>query len=548
MTAPAAEGSSRSLQLNIAANYAGQLYVGLLGILMVPIYLRVISAEAYGLVGFFALLQAWSQLLDLGLSATVSREAARHAHRAQAGAAFRPLLHSFEWVFWPVGLLMGAGLVLAAGPIADRWLDVRDLPAAEVRAALQLMAASVAMRWVSALYRGVLVGVERQVWLNGFNAAIITLRFLVVLPVMHLFGSSLIVFFGFQLLVSVAELGGLAGEAYRRAPTGSSSGARASWSLLRPALRFSGGVGVATVVWILVTQADKLVISTVLPLAEYGYFTAAVTAAGAVSLLSAAVSQALLPRLTQLGERPSQDAFFTLYRQATQWTVIVGGPLALCLMLFARTILWAWTGNAGFSARYALVLALYAAGNAVAALAVFPYYLQYARGDMRLHVRASVVFAVVLVPAVLWAASAYGALGSAWVWAAGNSVFFLGWSPIVHRKFAPGLHASWLRGDVLRVASAPVAIGVACSLLVPRPVGRIEGAAWVVLCGIAMTAGGLGMSNWGRDFLRRRTADSDARVFRGESSDIRAAQPAPQQTPGADEGHLREGPQHQPRA
>src|SRR4051812_2832418 len=123
MTARVAEVPPRSLNLNIAANYAGQLYTGLIGIAMVPVYLRMMTAEAYGLVGFFALLQAWAQLLDLGLSATVTREAARFGAGKRDVRGFRDLLRSFEWFFWPLGLLLAAVLAWQAQAISHSWLD-----------------------------------------------------------------------------------------------------------------------------------------------------------------------------------------------------------------------------------------------------------------------------------------------------------------------------------------------------------------------------------------------------------------------------------------
>ena len=502
MSAPAAEGGGGSLKLNIAANYAGQLYVGVIGILLVPVYLHIMSAEAYGLIGFFALLQAWSQLLDLGLSATVSREAARFAGRTLGAGEFRRLLRSFEWLFWSLGLLLGAGLALNAAPIAEAWLHVRELAPGQVRLALQMMALAVALRWIASLYRGVLVGMERQLWLNGFNALVTTLRFVAVIPLLLLAGATPVVFFAFQLAVSVLELAALAWRSYSVARLPEPAALRGSWQVLRPALRFSAGVGVATVVWVLVTQADKLVISGILPLAEYGYFTAAVAAASAISLLGVAVSQALMPRLTQLAEQPGPGPFLSLYRSATQWTVTVGGPLTLCLALFAEPLLLAWTGNAAFAARYAPVLALYAAGNGFAALAVFPYCIQYARGNLRLHVWGNLVFALVLVPTVLHVARVHGAIGSGWVWALSNAAFFVFWTPLVHRLFAPGLHATWLLRDVLQVLVGPALIGLAVAATQPWSCSRAEAVLRVAACGLAMTVAALAGADGARARLR----------------------------------------------
>lgn len=66
-----------SLKTNIISNYASQIYVTLVGIAVVPLYIKYMGAEAYGLVGVFTLLQTLFNMLDMGLSPTVARETAR---------------------------------------------------------------------------------------------------------------------------------------------------------------------------------------------------------------------------------------------------------------------------------------------------------------------------------------------------------------------------------------------------------------------------------------------------------------------------------------
>ena len=65
-----------SIKRNSIANYIGQSYTILIGIVITPLYLQYLGAEAYGLVGFFALMQAWMSLLDMGLSPTLGRQVA----------------------------------------------------------------------------------------------------------------------------------------------------------------------------------------------------------------------------------------------------------------------------------------------------------------------------------------------------------------------------------------------------------------------------------------------------------------------------------------
>ena len=65
----------------------------------VPIYIGFLGSEAYGLIGFYALLTAGFQVVDVGLSATMTRECARFRGGALDGAALWRLLNGLEIVF-----------------------------------------------------------------------------------------------------------------------------------------------------------------------------------------------------------------------------------------------------------------------------------------------------------------------------------------------------------------------------------------------------------------------------------------------------------------
>lgn len=88
-----------SLSRNIAANYAAQIYVSLVGIVVIPLYIRFMGAEAYGLVGFFALLQTCFNLLDIGLASTITRETARYRGGATDALTYRTLFKALERFF-----------------------------------------------------------------------------------------------------------------------------------------------------------------------------------------------------------------------------------------------------------------------------------------------------------------------------------------------------------------------------------------------------------------------------------------------------------------
>jgi hypothetical protein len=56
-----------SLKKNVIANYFGIGWQALMGVAFVPLYIKYLGMEAYGLIGIFAILQAWLVLLDMGM-------------------------------------------------------------------------------------------------------------------------------------------------------------------------------------------------------------------------------------------------------------------------------------------------------------------------------------------------------------------------------------------------------------------------------------------------------------------------------------------------
>jgi O-antigen/teichoic acid export membrane protein len=490
-----------TLRRNILASFVGQIYVAIISIVMVPFYVRYLGAEAYGLIGFFAMLQAWFQLLDMGLSPTMARETARYSGATSEALSLRRLLRALEVIFIGVAVLGAAGIILAADTIASQWLKVQQLPLGEVRNAIMLMALIVDLRWTCGLYRGAITGFERIVWLNGFNVGITTARFVFVIPVFLLVGTRPTVFFGYQLLIALIEVAVLINQAYRLLPkVGNSQKLAVHWASLRSLLKFSLSIAFTGSIWVVVTQTDKLLLSKILPLADYAYFTLAVLVASGVMVISSPISVALLPRLTKLNATGDEAGLIQLYRDATQMVGVIAIPTSLVLAFFAEQVLWVWTGNLDIAQKAAPILTLYAVGNGILALGAFPYYLQYAKGDLKLHLIGNAIFIVLLLPTLIWATRQFGVVGAGYTWVGVNSLYFLLWLPKVHGRFSESLHLKWLLFDVTPIA---LSSGLGAVLLwksMAWPSDRFLAAAQ--LFGLAITL--VGLSALSSKSLRRR--------------------------------------------
>lgn len=502
---------SASLKANMIAGYLAQIYVVLAGIVVLPFYLHAMGDEAYGLVAIFVMLQGWLLLLDMGLSPTMAREMARLRADAVAAHDVRRLLHMLEAVFAAVAALTAVAMIAGARWLATHWLRLDHLPVAAVETSLMLMAPALSLRLCSGLYRGAVSGFERIVWLSGFNAAIATARYALVIPWFLFVGTSPIGFFAFQLAVAIVEVAVLRlhCHALLRGVPASTAAMPAPPVRLRAVLLFSLSIGIGASLWSVISQVDRLVLSRLLSLADYGYFSLVVVAASGVGLAAGPITVALSPRFVHLHAAGREGELIALYRRSTQLVAIVAAAAATMLVCFAGAVLWAWTGRADLAQRAATTLALYAAGNAASAVATMVFFLQFAMGDLRLHVRGMVVMLLVLLPALVWATQQYGMAGAGAVWLGLNLLYLVLWAGIVHRRFAPGLHLRWLGGDVGRIAAPTLLFGIAARASLPLPASRVPLVLWLGGIGIATLSVAIASAPFARlsavRWLRRQT-------------------------------------------
>lgn len=438
-----------SIARNTLANYLGQGYTTIVGIVMLPVYLKYLGAEAYGLVGFFTMLQAWFTLMDMGLTPALSRQVAHVRGQAQPDwGAVRGLLRSIEMLFAALALCAFGAMVLSSPWISGQWLKVQSLSHTDVTWCIVLMGAMLGLRVFASLYRGGLQGLEQMVWLNGANTLIATLRFVGVVALLHWVTQDVRHFFHFQLAVGVLEVAWLGWHFYRVLPAPAVR-VQASWQTLRPVVPFAGGLAYTTALWILLTQADKLILSNVLSLREYGYFALVAVVANGLFNLTGPISQAILPRMTVLVSGQNKHAAMQIYHRGTQWVSAVMFPVIGFIAVFAEEAIFIWTGDREAALWVAPVMPWFLTGNALVCVGAFAYYLQYARGNIELHVISSTVNAAVQVPVVVYVAYHWGVLAVAQAWVALRVLSFLVVPAITHRRFAPGYHKLWLAKAIL---------------------------------------------------------------------------------------------------
>ena len=439
---------------NVIANVGGRLWQVLMNFAFIPLYVHSVGVEAYGLVGIFATMLAVFGVLDMGLSLAVNRELVR-LNAAGELARARNLVRSLELVYWGMGAAIAALIYLGAGFIVHHWLNLSNLSAETAILSVELMALVALLRWPGALYTGVLMGLREHVALNLITALVATLSGAGALLVLWLVSPSITAFFTWQIIAAAMQIALFYAVTWRKLAVPGHRAAfdfQALWAIFH----FSAGIFGVTILSIVLTQLDKLVLSSTLSLTQFGYYTLAFTIGNVLATVGAAIYGALFPSLSHVVETGREDEIAAFYHKCCQLMAAAIIPAGMALVFFAPDLLQIYFQNSAMvQSSYRLVV-LFGIANTIFALMMMPYALQLAFGWTRLSIYKNIVAIALYIPALFVLVRTNGAVGAAMSWLVlmcGYLLFEIG---IMHRRLLKGEIMRWYVRDV----GLPMIIGV----------------------------------------------------------------------------------------
>ncbi|MBF4269500.1 hypothetical protein EAY71_21780, partial [Vibrio anguillarum] len=258
-------------------------------------------------------------------------------------------------------------MITSSHYIATSWLKVKELDLNVVSLSVSIMAIMVGVRWISSLYNGVISGLEKQVWLNGFGIIAGTFRFVFVLIPFEVFGASIEIFFIYQLFVCIFEAIIIIIFTYGNFEKNNES-AFYSFSVLKRIYKFSLAIAFGSVIWVLVTQIDKLILSKYISLDEYGYFSLAIVIANGLFVLGNAIGAAIMPRMTIYNEQEKTKELDKLYFLSIEIVLMVVVPISSMLVFYGDNILFFWTNDPLVAENASEIMKWYVLGNVMVSM------------------------------------------------------------------------------------------------------------------------------------------------------------------------------------
>jgi O-antigen/teichoic acid export membrane protein len=422
------------MRYNILANAVGRFWGTISGFLLLPLYISYLGFQSYSFISFTLIIVGLLAILDVGVTATLSRELARadkcHNEKVQ-------VFNTLEWLYWIVVGLCVVLTYLQADVITEKWLGMQSHTSNETTYFLRIIILDAGLQLVMRFYVGGLLGLEKQVKANVYLVAWGIFRNGFVIFALSAV-PTLEVFFVWQVIVSAifavfargALCNELTGTYFHFEP-------KIHKFILLDVWRFAAGMFFIALVAGVNSQLDKLTISKLLSLDILGYYTLAVSLAMGLVLIVNPISMAILPRFTRLYSVGRYEEAGVLFYKVNLYVAILIFCAMSNIVFSAEQLIWVWTGSPYLAMNAGAYLPIISVSYAMLALAILPYTIAIANGYTILNNILGLFSLLVTIPGYWLVTKEYGAIGAAYVYCTvqtGTTMIYL---YFVHKKFLP---------------------------------------------------------------------------------------------------------------
>jgi O-antigen/teichoic acid export membrane protein len=376
-------------------------------------------------------------------------------------------------LIYAAGFTVGLFVVITLSPwLAAHWLNRQSIPVNVAGALLRVFAlgavTAVLRNYLSSLLRGL----QRMEFSNGIDFLMTALQQLGGVVIVTRGGDAFAVAYWFTTCFVIATLAYF-GVCARLL----------GWKSLVPWWHreigtehawYAGNSVLLSVARTAYLQADKFVVSRLLPLIVFGYYAFAATLAFRGLFVAVAISMAALPSLVELSHRNAHGAFATLQADLEELQCFAAIPV-FAAVAFAAHPLFSYLFTPSAANALVAPVALLCLGFFFNVATIIPSTAAMAANRPDLPMRASLITLAVALPLEVVLVRSFGLTGAGLGWAAGNAVLAASMVPTVYRAILDSTARSW----VIRVA---IALGLAAVSYGPGAVAawRLGGRPWVV--------------------------------------------------------------------
>ena len=458
-----------SISSNILVNIVGMAFVTLLTFIATPYYLLYLGTEAFGLIGFFYVFCVCISILDLGVSPFLQREVAKTTNKNFINEDFNKIVQIITIYFIFILIFINILSLPLSGLIINNWFTTDGwdlLPLVEVEQSIKLIFSISSLLMGVNLFKYGLTGYHFHYWLNIFLTFTAILRYVGSILLISIYKGNIVDFFIYQVLIALVELIVLAIKFYSQVPTKLLVLKNINITLLKKIFSETIKISTISILLIIAYQLDKVLLSKVIPLEEYAYFTLISIICSGIMLISIPVKRAIQPTFSILHLSKNLSQSIDLYRRASHLITIIVGAIVITICMYPIPIILFWTGNLEVSMWVSDSLYLFVIGAGLASIQSILLAFQEARGDLNLQIKLNFIFLLVQVPLMLFCVLYFGivfkepVIGIGLAWLAIRISSFIILTNLIHKTYELNLNKKWFLKDFFLVILIQVIVSL----------------------------------------------------------------------------------------
>lgn len=434
---------AKRISQNIFANIAGRIWAFISIYLFVPIYIKLLGIEQYGIIIFYTTLLTILTFADSGLTATLTREFAREVQIPHYKAN---LLRTFETIYYGVFLLIILVTWGGSDWIISLFLKSNVISHNDLVNYVRLMGITIAFYIFSSLYQGGLIGLQRQVTANILSISYNAIKAgLVIIPL--LFSANIYTYLYWQIGVTIIYC---LISRYCLTKYINMTGAHSCFNYLKNLWKYAAGMILMAIIYATNTQIDKLLIGNVLSLTDLSYYFLASSIGQATLILVTPIGTAFFPELTKLISLPNQSHnAIILFHQFSFIISAIASTIGIILIYYAQSYITIWQHDTYIASIITPTAQILIAGYVFMAIQITTYNLALANGHNRTNIIMGMLTIILIIPGIYLLTSYLGLIGAAIPWLMVNFLVTILMGRIILKKFLPHEFKRWLLNDSL---------------------------------------------------------------------------------------------------
>jgi len=400
------------LQRNVVYNILGQGTVLVLAFIAVKFIYGRLGQDVYGIIIFNQLVAVLvTNALELGISSTIVREVSSHLDAEPRYVG--DLIRTASSFYWGAGILIVVVIFFGAPFIVNHWINLTTADPGTAATMIRILSINAAVALPKVLYGSVFRGIQRMELNNGIDVGASALQQIGIIVLLALgirtigvawwiAGSAMT-----AVVVYALVAGRIAG--WRNLIPGYSP------VVVRRNILFTSHMTSISVLTLVQTQADKVIVSKFLPVGDLGLYGFASSTVSRATFVTSAVSQAAFPALARLFKAGDRAMLINQYRKLQDAISFGTFPLFAAIVFASRPAYSYLFGPVG-AQKLLLPTAFLCLGYFMNAALTMPYMVSLAVGRPNIASRLNLLALFAVTPITLVLILAFGLPGAGFSW------------------------------------------------------------------------------------------------------------------------------------